>query len=163
MRPIPDPRKVYHHGIRFLVADHEIRRTSVGNKTLTEWVMLPAIVLSAFASELFLKSLIIIEGKHPPDSHNLHTLFKRLHNKNKDGIVARWDKNVTLRENEFKKNEVTLGIKIPRDLRSALVDCGDAFERMRYLYEDPINAKFYIIDFAQIVQEQILQLKPDWR
>ena len=40
---------------------------------------------------------------------------------------------------EFEKNEKLLGIKIPRELRSALVDGGDAFERMRYIYEEVLS------------------------
>ena len=139
MKTAPDPRKIYDHGVRFLTADLHMRHTCVGNERLQDALMFPAMVLSAFAAELFFKSLLLLEGTDPGNTHNLHTLFKRLHNKTKDAIEARWDQSMVDRNHEFEKNEKLLGIKIPRELRSALVDCGDAFERMRYIYEEVLS------------------------
>ncbi|MCC2651920.1 MAG: hypothetical protein K0R61_5405 [Microvirga sp.] len=33
---------------------------------------------------------------------------------------------------------------------------------MRYVYEDPSAAKFYIIDLPRVVRFAILELKPEW-
>ena len=146
-RPVPDPHHIYIHAVRFLFADNHIRQTSVGNKNVTDWNMLPAIVLSAFAAELFLKCLLILDGQTPPDAHHLKTLFKRLHNKKKARIEELWNKSVAARSDEFENTERKLSIKIPRDLQSALADCGNAFEGMRYVYEDPtkVNSTLSIL------------------
>ena len=112
--------------------------------------MMPSMVLSAFAAELFLKTLLVLEGQNPPEIHHLGTLFKRIHNnRTKTQIKALWDASVAEREGEFQQNKRFLGITIPRDLRSALSDCGDAFKLLRYAYEDPAKGKFYIVDFPK--------------
>jgi HEPN domain-containing protein len=49
-------------------------------------------VLSAFASELLLKCLLIIEtGEAPDNIHELHTLFGKLKHKTKRRIEEIWD------------------------------------------------------------------------
>ena len=163
MRQLPDPWHVYNHGLRFLKADDHMRRSCAQDAALINSLIFPAMTLSAFAAELFLKSLLIVEGTTPPGSHNSNTLFKRLHNKTKEALRIRWDGNVAAREKELAENERRLDVQIPRDLDTALADCGDAFEKMRYLYEDPINVKFYITDLAGIVRDHIIVVRPDWR
>jgi hypothetical protein len=95
-------------------------------------------------------------------------LFDLLSVEARNQITKMWDHSVFLRRREFEENERKLapvmpGIKIPRDLPTALHDCGDAFNRMRYLYEDPNNIKFYIIDFPEILRRYILKLRPSWK
>jgi len=54
----------YHFTIeRLLTPIHEL------------WVLRPGIVLSAFASETYLKCLLYLEVGHAPRTHDLHKLF----------------------------------------------------------------------------------------
>ena len=129
---------------------------------------MPSVVLSVFAAELFLKCLLLMEGKTPPNAHHLGKLFNLLSAEAKERITKMWDHSTFIRRKEFEANErkletVVPGIKIPRDLPTALNDCGGAFNRMRYLYEDPNNIKFYIIDFPEILRRYILKLRPGWK
>jgi HEPN domain-containing protein len=93
-QPLPDPETVFMHGVRFLYTEDLLRREAVNNHTARVMAMMPAMVLSAFAAELFLKCLLILEDQTPPDSHHLGTLFKRLHNKRKSRIEELWNKTV---------------------------------------------------------------------
>ena len=161
-RPLPDPHKIYIHAVRFLFTECRLRETSVGDQTTQDWVMMPAMVLSAFSAELFLKCLLILDGQRPPDVHHLRTLFELLHPQRKVRIEELWDKSVAANVHEFENTERLLDIKIPRDLKTALSDCGNAFDGLRYVYEDPSKVKFYIIDFARIVRTVILEFRPDW-
>ena len=82
-------------------------------------------------------------------------------------MTSLWDTSVGIHAKEFEDSEKKLrgkipGIKIPWDLLTALADCGDAFERMRYIYEDPPNAKFYIINLPPILHDLILEIMPTW-
>ncbi len=151
------------HGTRFLYTEDLLRQTSESDQTRTIMTMMPAMVMSAFASELFLKCLLLLEGQTPPDLHHLGSLYKRLHNKRKARIAQLWDAEVAAHANQFAENERRLGVSIPRDLKTALFDCGDAFEGLRYIYEDPLRVKFYIIHFAPILHRAVLEVRPDWR
>jgi hypothetical protein len=124
--------------------------------------MMPAIVLSAFAAELFLKCLLLLDSETPPNTHDLKALFAGLSDQRKKRIEELWDKAVAANVKEFENTERQLGISLPRDLGSALSDCGNAFEGMRYLYEDPTKVKFYIVDFAPVLRATILEIKPEW-
>jgi hypothetical protein len=167
-RTPPDAKAVFDHALRFAVADDHLRRSAAGNATLANWVVMPSCVMAVFAAELFLKCIILIEGEAPPDAHHLRKLFDLLSDDAKAQITKMWDHSMFIRRKEFEENERKLqplmpGIKIPRDLLSALDDCGDTFKKMRYLYEDPNNIKFYIIDFPEILRRYVLKLKPAWK
>src|SRR5689334_4854717 len=96
-RPLPDPREVFTHGRRFLAAEEHIRLLQNTPAAMLGWVAQPAMVLSAFAAELFLKSLLILDGETPPDVHHLGTLYKRIHNKKKVCISALWNDAMSAR------------------------------------------------------------------
>jgi hypothetical protein len=163
-RSLPDPRKVYIHGTRFLFTEHHLRQTIPAGGHASEWAAMPAMIISAFSAELFLKTILLLEEQRPPDVHHLGTLFKRIKShKTKRRIEKLWDASVAAHAADFEKNEKILGFPIPRDLRTALHDCGDAFKTMRYAYEDFSKVKFYIGELAKIVQLVILEIRPDWK
>jgi HEPN domain-containing protein len=149
--------------MRFWIAEDRLRRTVSADDKITGWIMMPAVVLSAFADELFLKCLLLLEGKTPPDIHHLAELFNKLEQTTKDMIEAGWNAAVQANEHEFAENERKLNITIPRDLPTALADCGDTFRLMRYIYDDPLAVKFYIIDLPQVLRDVILARKPEWK
>ena len=117
----------------------------------------PTLALEAFAIELFLKCLLLLQGEEPPRTHNLAKLFRDLHPNTKRSIVDQWD-------NGPRKKIVELGKKLgfPTDLPNSLVRCGDAFEELRYAFEDPEKIVFYLGDLPRLLLDQIAAAKPDW-
>jgi len=157
------PKGAFDQGFRFLVSDEALRRTAAKKEHVKETLVIPAMVMSAFAAELFLKSLLALEGTSGKGIHHLAALFDKLSKERRADLELRWTATVQLRERELAANERTLGIQIPRDLPTSLQDCGDTFRLLRYVYEDAERPKFYIIDFAEIAYRAILDLQPDWK
>jgi hypothetical protein len=63
---------------------------------------------------------------------------------------------------DFMERE--LGHRVPRDLESALTMGAKTFEEMRYLFEESATqAQFLLLDLPQLLQEVILEMKPEWR
>jgi hypothetical protein len=116
----------------------------------------PAMVLSSFAGELFLKSLLVLEKGEAPPTHRLDTLFKRVSHKRQRRIQELWEADA-----RPKIMQLCQSMKVPSDLSNALVKCGSAFENLRYYYEKP-EVNYYIGDFAWIVMRVIVELKPEW-
>ena len=80
-RPVADPLQVFNHACRFLATDQGLRGVFGGS----DWALTiapPTMVLSAFASELFLKCLLILETSEAPENiHLLHILYRRVSHK----------------------------------------------------------------------------------
>jgi hypothetical protein len=115
------------------------------------------LVLEAFAIELLLKSLLLLEGTEPSKTHNLAALFRMLHPNTRRNIVDVWDAGPLAQLDAFC-NELGL----PSDLPSALVKCGSAFENLRYAHEDPNKPVFYLGALPRLLQDRISGLHPDW-
>jgi hypothetical protein len=120
----------------------------------------PSMVLSAFAIELFLKCLLLLEGKEVDRIHTLNVLFRRLSHKQKRRIEEAWDKEARPKVDMLSKR---FDLGHPSDLPNALVRCGRAFEHMRYAYEDPDRQVFYLGDLTPILWHIILELRPEWK
>src|SRR5271154_6582595 len=89
---VSDPREVYNHANRFLGTDQAIRKIFGGNMEWSTTIAPPTMVLSAFAAELYLKCILIIEtGEAPANIHLLHVLYRRLGHKSKRRIEELWD------------------------------------------------------------------------
>lgn len=163
-KQIPDAKDVYRQAVRFQLADFMIRKSAVDEtENVQNNLMMPSMVLSAFSSELFLKCLLLLEEKPSVETHRLNLLFGQLRDETKSIIRKQWSIAVATNERELIENEKKLGITIPRDLDTALQDCGGAFVLLRYVYEAPNDAKFYIIDLPQVLREVIDQLTPEWK
>jgi hypothetical protein len=160
-RALPDPEEIFRHGVRFLYAEDLLRKEAVNNPRTSQLGMMPVMVLSAFAAELFLKCLLILEGQTPPDSHNLNMLFKRLPHKRKARIEQLWDKFVSDASANFEESERQLSSQEPQNCPGRLRRC--IRKKMRYVYEDPKKVKFYIIHLAPALINVILEIRPDWR
>jgi hypothetical protein len=142
-----------------MVADEHLRRSGTPLEVIQQ-IALPVNVLSAFACELFLKSLLVLQGQAPPVSHNLWSLFKRLHNKKKDRLTVLWTAAVAEKSPAFYSQIASITVaNFPLDLRGALIT---AFDIIRYHYEDSSKSRFYLTDFPRILHGYILELKPDW-
>jgi hypothetical protein len=110
---------------------------------LMEQLGQPILVLSAFASELFLKSQIETEGTKLPRKHDLETLFGALAPDTRAAIEATWDKMMVADEHNTHRLEVQAGQSMPRDLSTALAMSKNSFQEIRYFYET--NSAYSVI------------------
>jgi hypothetical protein len=59
-------------------------------------------------------------------------------------VERHWDEGCRQRKHLIDEEEKHFKVAIPRDLKTALTDCGDAFKLIRYIYENPRKPLFYI-------------------
>src|SRR5260370_30188901 len=158
LKPPPNTFDVFAHARRFLSTEQYLSN-GPGDNNWRLNIALPTLVLSAFAAELFLKCLLILEtGEAPANIHLLHVLFRRVSHKRQQRINELWDL-----EARPKILEIALKENLPLDLPGALSKCSRAFERIRYGYEDNwSNVIYYIADLPRITHNVIVEIKPEW-
>lgn len=169
-KPI-DPVKIYEQAMRFHVAiarlhqdmTREMNANQQQGMGLSHWIGIPILVMSALASELFLKCLICIETGRRSSGHHHARLFDHLSAATKAKLEAKWDGIVANREDMIKKIEKGSGMKIERKLRRALNQSGDTFVQLRYLYETENDIVSAMSDFHLSLKEMVLELKPEWK
>jgi hypothetical protein len=154
-----NPKDVFDQATRFAYADRFLRQS---NLDVDKLILMsnPSMVLSSFASELFLKCILHLDGGHAPPTHRLDILFRQLGNRRKRRIQELWAAH-------FKTNAQlyapTIQIsKMSDNLTNCLKDCGDAFMLLRYAYEDPDKVRFYMGELAYLLRGAILEFKPEW-
>lgn len=103
-----------HHGIGFHLAALRALEGRAEKGGTVEWLAVPAVVNLAFACELYLKSLLMLETGTSHREHRLSVLFAKLSSE------AQRDATV-----EFG----------PRSLKERLDECSDAFREWRYVFE----------------------------
>ena len=125
----------------------------------------PAIVMSALASELFLKCLVCLETGKAPRGHYLKQLFDGVSIERRRLITAIWDGDIVpLRSPSWDQMKLHFGEDIPRALPDALSAANQAFEKVRYSYEDELDGlRFILGDLPWVLKRVILQMCPDWR
>jgi hypothetical protein len=154
-KPI-DPRSVFQLACKFTVTEQYVRRIDNPN---ARFMASPSMAISAFAIELFLKCLLLLEGKEPERIHSLNVLYRRLSHKQKRRIEEIWEKEARPKVDKLRQQ---FGLPYPSDLPNALVTCARAFERMRYGYEDPDRQVFYLGELPTILWRIILDIRPEW-
>ena len=123
----------------------------------------PLIVLGALTTELFLKCLICIETGDTPRGHNLRELFDQLNAATRARIQNMWDSGIALRRRKEWDEIERFGLKMPRDLPSALAKGSNAFERIRYSYEENTEGlHYYLEDLPPLLEGLILEMKPEF-
>jgi hypothetical protein len=136
-KPI-DPEQIFGHALRFCGTDNYIRSAKGGGNLWAMMIAPPTMVLGAFAIELFLKCLLVMDtGQAPETTHHLGKLFRQLPHKRKRRIQELWDAGPRKKIRPF-----CVAQKKPDDLPNALNACANAFEDLRYVYEDPTKTLF---------------------
>lgn len=148
------------HARRFAKADDYIRRCE--DIELSSVIFLPALAISAFASELYLKTLLFIETGNAPRGHNLKNLFRNLSSDTRRKIGVRWKAYLPRIEAQIRLMERQTNTTIPRDLDTMLGMGSRAFEELRYPGEHGSTA-FFIADLPRLLDQTILEMRPDWR
>jgi hypothetical protein len=119
-------------------------------------------VLSAFASELYLKCLLCLETGKIPQTHNLKTLFDALSPETRQRLQELWD--VDLHRPERQKviahiRTLPHSNKLRLDLPSVIKLGAEAFRELRYFYESE-RSFFLLSDFPNLLRAVILERMP---
>ena len=152
-----EPEQIFNHALRFAGSDNYLR-SGKGDNLFSMMVGHPSMVLSAFAIELLLKCLLVMSKGDAPETHHLGVLFRQLDHKHKRRIEELWNAGPRLKIQKWCKD-----LGHPDDLPNAINKCASAFEDLRYVYEDPGKALFYIADLPQLLIHFIVELRPTWQ
>jgi hypothetical protein len=104
------------------------------------------IILSAFSIELYLKCLLAIECGQYPETHNLQMLFGQLRPQTRDALRKRHDAN----------------LQRPGNLDEMLAKGGEAFNKVRYLFEHRDQIQFGLNWLGELVRQKVISLHPEW-
>src|SRR5262245_10550060 len=154
-KPI-DPKSVFDFACKFAAAEQHLRHESNPNAA---FMASPSMVMSAFAIELFLKCLLLLEGKETDRTHSLDALYQKLSRSQRRRIEKAWDKDARPKVVQLNQK---FGYNHPPDLPHALVTCGQTFRDMRYGYEDPDRQVFYLGELPPILWGAIVAVRPEW-
>lgn len=170
IKPSIDARKIFTHVFAFQRAYETLRDSLLPKDGILPdaqnvgLLTHPVLVLSAFASELYLKTLICIETGDAPRGHDLLALFEALRVETRHEIDGLWDSDIRspLKKGVLEKLQATeCGKDVRYDLRYALKIGAKGFEMMRYFYENE-NSYFLLVDLPRILRRAILNRHSDW-
>jgi hypothetical protein len=157
--------KIFEHASRFHESDHRLRNTVPADRPdQLPLVAHPSMVLSAFASELYLKCLLCLETGKAPQTHNLKTLFDALKPETKRRLEELWDAEIRTPKRQKVLDHIrTLPErdKLRTDLPSVLKLGANAFQELRYFYEAK-QSFFLLSDFPNLLRAVILERMPWW-
>lgn len=113
-------------------------------------VMAPMAANTAFSVELYLKALLLINGKEIPKKHDLDVLYDRLNPDTQTRLQAR-----------FNALQLRSG-----SLRDYLGRCSKAFDHWRYMHEwfgsdEDARSSPPSRQLPSIFREVVLELRPD--
>ena len=161
-----EPVKIFAHASAFHKSCELLQRSATAtdpasglpNDQLIGIIAHPAMALSAFASELYLKCLLSIETGTVPRGHDLHSLFLRLKAETRHELDDLWDIDIRQPERsavleEIRKRPGAENFRL--DLRYALEKGAKGFEELRYFYEEE-NSFFLLSDFPYLLRKVIL-------
>jgi hypothetical protein len=126
-----DPLKIYMNAERFRLADNYLRSSANPDIEFRQIIGLPALVICAFAAELYLKCLLCIETGNAPATHNLKALFRDLGHTTRFRVENLWKERLPLQAGTFEIMERVTGRAPPRDFASALDAGAQAFVDLR--------------------------------
>ena len=156
-----DPLKIYFNAERYRIADHVLRVEGHKDQNLMAIIGSPHMVLSAFASELYLKCLICLETCNAPPTHNLRALFRDLSLHTRMRIEQLWNNHMPQLEELWTFIEKETKKSIPRDLVGLLDISSKAFTQLRYAHEDD-SGSFMVGDLPVMLRTVILEKRPLW-
>lgn len=164
-----NPQKIFEHAGKFQWTDERLRKTDVAKSEEEVWYLGdPCLVVSALASELYFKCLLVIFGTPFAELrrlHNLFDLYRKLPNQIQDRIKALWDQEIWQQgsremldtfETKIAKN------KIPRNFTALLKFGANTFVDLRYVYEKPRDVNNVIVTLPSILRKVIAEIHPEW-
>jgi hypothetical protein len=160
-----DPLKIFEHATHFHESDHRLRNTVPADRPdQIPLIAHPAMVLSVFASELYLKCLLCVETGSVPITHNLKVLFRDLQPMTKRALEDLWDEDIRRPERRSVLDHIR-GLPNGSALKLTLpyvLDIGaNSFVQLRYFYESQ-ESYFLLGDFPNLLRKVIVERFPSW-
>lgn len=111
----------------------------------------------AYAFELFLKCLMIIETGEYESGHHLFELFKSISNNAKANIEQHFNQNHAF----IRRNRTYLGIFEKPSIYKLLEEANKAFIDFRYLFSRSNTPNYELDGLIESVKYEIFRLKPE--
>jgi hypothetical protein len=162
---ILDPLKIFRHASAFHKS-YDLLKGAVQptDEKLVGVIAHPSMVLSVFASELYLKCLLCVENGTVPNTHDLEKLFGALPVPVRRELDDRWDADIRHPAKQKVLDQIRqkpAGKEIQLDLRYALKKGANAFQELRYFYEQE-RSFFMLLDFPYLLRATVLKRFPAW-
>jgi hypothetical protein len=125
--------------------------------------LVPGIVLLCFAAELYLKSILLLNGVHNPRGHDLLDLYDQLTPPQQSRLEAIFQRlyggTPGLVSLQYTMQVATPGLTI--NMREAITQSRNAFDRWRFAFEANPGSSLnsFINDPFQVL---IVEDRPDW-
>jgi hypothetical protein len=168
-KPGLDPLKIFLHAGSFHKRYDLLSKSvmpseegAVPDEQLVGLIAHPAMVLSVFASELYIKCLLCMEGGSVPNGHNLKKLFEGLQIATRRELDDLWDADIRHPSKQGVLERIRA--KTPdmkTDLRYAIDVGANAFIELRYFYESE-NTFFMLSHLPFLLRTVILRRCPSW-
>jgi hypothetical protein len=126
--------------------------------------MAPAVACAALALEFYFKSLILLEGKAPEQTHNLRTLFDRVSEPRRD-LIRQYADDCAIRDRVHQTAMRVAGQTLKDTTFDTLLDVSaEAFDIYRYAFEMTSNGPFGFLarHVSLAVRKLILEIEPEW-
>ena len=107
------PKSVFQLACKFAATEQYVRSR---DNPQAGFMASPSMVLSAFAIELFLKCLLLLESKEIDRIHSLNVLYRRLSHKQKRRIDEVWEQEARPKLDKLRRK---FGLPHPTDLPSS--------------------------------------------
>jgi hypothetical protein len=158
-----EPERIFQQAISLLKAQQILKEKKTDDHDEVVALVMTTSLLQAFTIELLLKCLIRVEGGTPPRDHDLLDLFNLLSAPTRERLEAMWRGYVQSQPAETTEPFEQIGVTIEPELTSALAAGRRAFQRIRYLHEEPgEDFVFYLGALPKMLFEVAFELRPDW-
>jgi transcriptional regulator with XRE-family HTH domain len=122
----------------------------------------PLAVNSALAVELYLKCLLLLEGKSYAPVHDLKSLFDSVDTDDKERIKQFFTEDIARKE--YIKRIQASNPEMRYEVEPILEAANKAFEEWRYIFEEKDYTRYYygLEEVREAVERIILEIKPEW-
>jgi HEPN domain-containing protein len=153
---------IFRQAERFRYAGQKLHHGVSSSDGSLSAIIFPFMVCDSFAAELYLKCINHLEGGIYPSTHDLKKLFSRLSFAWQQLVEEKFNEVLSSLPLEFVSEMKSAGDKID-DIRYCIGKSKDAFERMRYVYEEKNNGSVLITHVTCGIRLAILSKIPAWR
>lgn len=163
---VPSAREMFNEGCAYLAAQHILDR-AMSDKIATLEVALPMFVMSAFASELFLKCMHIQAHGAFPKTHDLQRLVLGLPEDVRADIEKHWNAHYKSFTQAAKVVSVRNNKDLILDFNKAIASQKDTFVRLRYTFSgksiSSTSDDTPMLDkLPYLLRNVLIQRNPEW-
>ena len=125
-------------------------------------VWVPLSTLDSFATELYFKTLQVLEFGKAERGHNYQKLFDKLPSGTQKAIRELYKNLLQTKQVEMEMKRMSPEARKLTPFNTCLAHSGEVFEKFRYIYEEPKNLMFYWPNLRISLRLTIVAMCPDW-